>query len=99
MPERRQVVDNRGKTWTITKVRWKEAEEEDFRFWYEELTPEERVEAVGKAVEGCLKTRGLDPVPRIRRVHRRIKRPWGKVRGSRRTRGRLSRTAARHEGP
>ncbi|SRR6266571_9020319 len=78
MPERKQITDGRGRTWTVVKVRWEEAEAEDFQFWYEGLTPEERVEAVADALEGCLKTRGLDAVPRLRRVHRRIERPWGK---------------------
>ncbi len=99
MAERRQVIDDRGRTWTVAKVGWQEAEEEDFRFWYEGLTPEERVEAVGDALEGCLKTRGLDAIPRLRRVHRRIKRPRGEVPGSRRTRGRLSRASSRHQRP
>ena len=60
----------------MAKVEWKEAEEADFRFWYERLTPEERVEVVGSALESCLKTRGDNGVPRLRRVHRRIKAPW-----------------------
>ena len=32
-----------GRTWTLARVPWAEAETEDFRFWYEELTPEQRV--------------------------------------------------------
>ncbi len=98
MSESKQVIDSRGRAWTVTKVSWKDAEEQDFRFWYEGLTPEERVEAVGDALEGCLKTRGLNAVPRLRRVHRRIERPWGTVSGDRRSRSRLSRTPARNEG-
>ena len=83
-----QITDRHGRNrnWTVAKVRRDEAEEEDFRFWYEGLTPEERVEAVAEALEGCLKTRGLDAIPRLRRVHRRIKRPWGAVSGGRRPR-------------
>ena len=80
MTERRRVVDGRGRIWLVSKVPWQEAEEEDFRFWYERLTPEERVEAVAEALEGCLKARGLDAVPRLRRVHRRIRAPWAKPR-------------------
>jgi len=34
-----------------------EAEEEDFRFWYEELTPEERVRAVEECALSTLKAR------------------------------------------
>ena len=76
MPERRTVLDGRGRVWSVSKVSWEEAEAEDFRFWYEELTPEQRVEAVGEALESSLKTRGVNGVPRLRRVHRRIKCPW-----------------------
>jgi hypothetical protein len=74
MPDQRQVVDRRGRIWTVSKVAWEEAEEEDFRFWYERLSPEERVEAVAEALESCMKTRGCHAIPRLRRVHRRIKR-------------------------
>lgn len=98
MAKRRQVIDRRGRTWTVLKVLWEEAEEEDFRFWYEGLTPEERVEAVSAALEGCLKTRGRNGIPRLRRVHRRIERPWGAVLSDRRACGRLSRPSSRHEG-
>lgn len=52
MDKCRQIVDSRGRTWTVAKVSWKEAEEQDFRFWYEGLAPEERVEAVAEALEG-----------------------------------------------
>jgi hypothetical protein len=81
MPECRQIVDRRGRVWTAVKVEWGEAEEEDFRFWYERLTPEQRVEAVADALEGCLKTRGRGDSPRLRRVHRRIECRWGAVSG------------------
>jgi hypothetical protein len=84
MTERRQVIDGRGRIWTVSKVPWQNAEEEDFQFWYEKLTPEERVEAVAEALESCLKTRGLDGIPRLRRVHRRNELPRGKPRGIRR---------------
>ena len=99
MPQRRRVVDAQGRTWTVSKVAWKDAEAEDFRFWYDGLTPEERVDAVGQALEGCLKTRGRNAVPRLRRVHRRVKRPWGAVPADRRARRRLPRPAAGHKGP
>ncbi len=49
MAEHKLVTDGRGRAWTISKVPWPEAEEEDFRFWYEGLTPEERVAAVHEA--------------------------------------------------
>jgi len=78
MTEQRRVVDGRGRTWTVRKVRKEAAEEADFRFWYEELSPEERVEAVADALESCLKTRGHHAIPGLRRVHRRIRAPWAK---------------------
>ena len=43
MERRGQATDRHGRTWTARIVSQDEAEEEDFRFWYEELTPEERV--------------------------------------------------------
>ena len=46
MAERRRVVDRQGRAWSVSKVAWEDAEAEDIRFWYEGLTPEERVEAV-----------------------------------------------------
>src|SRR5574341_1695107 len=98
MPKRRRVVDGQGRAWSVAKVSWKDAESEDFRFWHEGLTPEERVEAVAEALEGCLKTRGRNVIPRLRRVHRRIKRSWGAVSADRRTRSRLPRPSSRHKG-
>jgi len=86
MSESVRITDRHGRNWIVAKVRRDQAEAEDFRFWYEGLTPEERVQAVAEALEGCLKTRGLDAIPRLRRVHRRIKRPWGAVSGGRRPR-------------
>jgi hypothetical protein len=74
MTSSRKIVDRRGRTWTLSKVRREDAEDEDIRFWYEELTPEQRVEAVYDALEQCLKMKGIDAVPRLRRVHRIIKR-------------------------
>ena len=96
MSKRREIVDSRGRVWAIAKVTWEEAEEEDFRFWYEGLSPEQRVQAVGEALESCLKTRGIDAIPRLRRIHRRIKCPWGPASRERRPRSRLSRSATRH---
>lgn len=76
MVERKEITDSRGRVWTATRVTWDEAEAEDDRFWAEELTPAQRVQAVGDALLSCLKTRGIDAVPRLRRVHRRIPCPW-----------------------
>lgn len=68
------LTDKHGRTWTIARVRLDQAEAEDARFWCDRLTPEERIEAVAAALESCLKTRGIDAIPRLRRVSRRIKR-------------------------
>ena len=43
MPKRRRVVDHRGRTWTVTKTTRRDADAEDFRFWFEELSPAQRV--------------------------------------------------------
>jgi hypothetical protein len=74
MTERRRVTDGRGRTWVISKVGRSRADAEDFRFWYEELSPEERVVAVERALESSLKAKGRRGVPRLRRVHRRLRR-------------------------
>src|SRR5581483_12020690 len=62
MGERARVVRRGGRLWTVRRVPRAEAVEADFRFWYEGLTAEERVEAVEAALESCLKTRGADGV-------------------------------------
>src|SRR5579884_584434 len=99
MGERARVVRRGGRLWTVRRVPRAEAVEADFRFWYEGLTAEERVEAVEAALESCLKTRGADGVPRLRRVHRRVECPWRPLPRRRRARRRLPRQTARHEGP
>ena len=73
---RQKLTDRRGRVWTISLVPQEQAEDEDFRFWYEELTPAERVDAVDLCLASCLKAKGLDGVPRLRRVSRRVKRAW-----------------------
>jgi hypothetical protein len=73
--ERRgQATDRHGRTWTAQVVPLEEAEEEDFRFWYEELTPEERVRAVEDCLLSSLKARGINEIPRLRRVCRVVER-------------------------
>ena len=69
MDERR--ISRNGRTWTIARVSRAEAEEHDFEFW-QQMTPEERVAAVADCLLSCLKTRGIDEIPRLRRVHRRV---------------------------
>jgi hypothetical protein len=72
--KRSEVRDRRGRLWTVSVVPTAEADEEDFRFWYEELTPAQRVDLVSECLLSCLKTKGLDALPRFRRVYRRVER-------------------------
>src|SRR2546426_12126366 len=94
MTEQLRVVRARGRAWTVAKIRKSAADEADFRFWYDGLTPEQRVEAVGEALESCMKTRGVDGVPRLRRGHRRVECPWRSLPRRRRARRRGPRPAA-----
>ena len=97
MPSPKKVsFERNGRIWTLSKVRLEDAEEEDFRFWFEDLTPEQRIEAVYDALEVCLKMKGVDAVPRLRRIHRLIKRSPGKVPRRRSSGPRLPRSAARN---
>lgn len=77
MERRGQAVDRHHRTWTATVVSEDEAEEADFRFWYEGLSPEERVDAVADCLLSSLKARGIREIPRLRRVHRVLERNWG----------------------
>ncbi len=74
MIRRSEVQDKRGRTWTVSVVPKAEAEEEDFRFWYEELTAAQRVDLVDECLLDCLKTKGINGLPRLRRVYRCVKR-------------------------
>ena len=58
METRGQAVDEKGRTWTGVVLRMDEAEPEDFDFWFDGLSPEERVDAVDQCLISCLKTRG-----------------------------------------
>ena len=98
MAKERVAADRQGKNWTVSKVRWEEAERADFNFWYEGLTPDQRVQTVALALDSCLKTQGSDGIPRLRRVHRRVKQPWGAVPHRRRSRSGLSRPTTRDKG-
>jgi hypothetical protein len=77
MERRGTVEDRHGRVWTATVVQREEAEEADFRFWYENLTPEQRVEAVADCLMSSLKAKGIDELPRFRRVSRVTQRKWG----------------------
>lgn len=74
MEKRGQATDRHGRVWTAQVVSQEEAEEEDFRFWYEELTPEERVRAVADCTLSALKARGINEIPRLRKVCRVVER-------------------------
>jgi hypothetical protein len=74
MERKGQATDRHGRIWEARVVSEEEQEEEDFRFWYEGLTPEERVMAVEDCLLSALKTRGINEIPRLRRVYRVIKR-------------------------
>ena len=71
---RSKARDRRGRLWQIASVPSAQADQEDFRFWYTELTPEERVEAVYECLQSALKARGIHGAPRLRRVARRVQR-------------------------
>ena len=75
MEQRRSAVDRHGREWSAQVVRRSEAAEEDFRFWYEELTPEQRVAEVAECLLSALRAKGIDEIPRLRRVSRVVKRP------------------------
>lgn len=65
-----QGTDRQGRVWTAVVHSEEEAEEADFRFWYERLTPEQRVEAVEECLASALRAKGIREIPRLRRVHR-----------------------------
>jgi hypothetical protein len=73
MERKGQAVDRWGRVWEARIIPHEEAEEEDFRFWYEGLTPEERVLAVEECLLSSLKARGIHEIPRLRRVCRVVK--------------------------
>lgn len=74
--QRQAYRDARGRRWSIALVPVEEAAAEDARFWWEELTPEQRVVAVDTCLESALKARGVPRVPRLRRTARVVKRRW-----------------------
>ena len=98
MIKRSEVRDRSGRVWTVSVVPKAEAEEEDFRFWYEELTPAQRVDLVQECLLSCLKAKGLDGLPRFRRVYRRVERKKRPVLADRSTRGGVPRAPKGHQG-
>ena len=80
MEKRGQATDRHGRVWEARVLSQDEAEEEDFRFWYEDLTPEERVRAVEECLLSSLKAKGINEIPRLRRVCRILERSGGRTR-------------------
>ena len=74
MEKRGQATDRHGRIWEARVLSQDEAEEEDFRFWYEGMTPEERVRAVEECLLSSLRAKGINEIPRLRRVYRVVKR-------------------------
>lgn len=74
MERQGQATDRHGRVWAARVLSEDEAEEEDFRFWYEEMTPEERVRAVEACLLSSLQAKGINEIPRLQRVCRVIKR-------------------------
>ena len=75
MDIRGQGKDRHGRTWTAAVLHEDEAAEADFRFWYEQMTPAERVLAVEDCTLSALKAQGIDELPRLRRVSRIVRQP------------------------
>lgn len=69
-----RFVWRNGRRWIVQRVRIEDADDADFDFWFDGMTPEQRVEAVHEALDSALRAQGLDGVPRLRRVHRRVER-------------------------
>lgn len=76
MEQRGKAVDRHGRVWTARVVDRAEEADENFRFWHDNLTPEQRVEAVEECLLSALKAKGIDEIPRLRRVSRVVQRPW-----------------------
>ncbi len=72
--QRQSLKDSSERQWQIALVPVALAEREDARFWWEELSAEQRVDAVHSCLESALKTRGIASVPRLRRVARLVQR-------------------------
>jgi hypothetical protein len=74
MEKRGQATDRHGRVWEARVLSEGEGEEEDFRFWFEGMTPEERVRAVEECLLSSLRAKGINEIPRLRRVYRVVKR-------------------------
>lgn len=72
--KKERIRSRSGQTWTMTKMTSDEAEDEDFRFWFDEMTPEERVHVIAECWLDYQKTRGIRGIPRFGTVRRCTKR-------------------------
>lgn len=70
METRGRAIDRHGRVWEARVLDQEEQEEADFVFWFEGMTPEDRVRAVGDCLLSSLKARGVNAIPRLRRVCR-----------------------------
>ena len=68
-----QAPDRNGRVWEARILTFEEAEEEDWRFWHEELTPEQRIVATLECQSDFLKAEGMDEL-RLRGVSRVVQR-------------------------
>lgn len=76
MEKRGEAKDRFGRVWTAFVVPKEEAAEADFLFWYEQLTPAQRVAAVEDCLLSSLKVQGIDALPRFQRVSRVVRQRW-----------------------
>lgn len=64
METRGRAIDRHGRVWEARVLDQEEQEEADFVFWYEGMTPEDRVRAVGDCLLSSLKARGVNALRR-----------------------------------
>ncbi len=74
METRGRAADRHGRLWEARVLTFEEAEEEDFRFWHDEMTPEQRVVVAMDCLMDSLKAQGIDELPRLRGVSRVVQR-------------------------
>ncbi len=72
-----QATDRHGRVWRAQTVTFEEGEEENWRFWHEALTPEQRIVATLECLTDSLKVQGKDELPRLRRISRVVHREGG----------------------
>lgn len=77
MEKRGQAIDRHGRVWEGRVVRKSEADQADFDYWFEGMSPEERVLAVEDCLLSSLKAQGVNAIPRLRRVSRVVQRQRG----------------------